>query len=67
MAEYVLHGNPGWGSAIVEAQLAFHGPPFRVENAGDLFESEEARARLRPLNPLAQVPVLVLPDGRALT
>ena len=67
MPEFVLHGNPGWGSAIVEAQLAFHGLPFRVEEAGDLFESEEARSKLRPLNPLAQVPVLVLPDGRVMT
>lgn len=67
MPELVLHGNPGWGSAIVEAQLAFHGLPFRVENAGDLFESAAAREKLRPLNPLAQVPVLVLPDGRVLT
>ncbi len=65
--DFVLYGNPGWGSAIVEAQLAVYGLPFRVENAGDLFESEAARAKLRPLNPLAQVPVLVLPDGRALT
>jgi GST-like protein len=66
-SEMVLHGQPGWGSAIVEAQLAFYGLPFRFEAVGDLFDSAEARARLRPLNPLAQVPVLALPDGRALT
>jgi GST-like protein len=67
MPEFVLHGQPGWGSAIVEAQLAFYGLPFRVEAAGDLFDSEEARAKLRPLNPLTQVPVLVLPDGQVMT
>ena len=67
MNPYVLHGNPGWGSAIVEAQLAWYGLPFRSEDVGDVFESEEARQRLRPLNPLAQVPTLVLPDGQVMT
>lgn len=67
MAEIVLFGNPGWGSAIVEAQLAFYGLPFRFEATGDLFESAEARARLRPLNPVAQVPTLVLADGQVMT
>ena len=41
--------------------------PFRLQDSGDLLASEEARARLQPLNALAQVPVLVLPDGTALT
>jgi GST-like protein len=63
----VLHGQPGWGSAIVETQLAFYGLPFRFEATGDLFESEAARARLRALNPLAQVPVLELADGSVMT
>lgn len=67
MNPYVLHGNPGWGSAIVEAQLAWYGLPFRSEDVGDVFDSEEARQRLRPLNPLAQVPTLVLPDGQVMT
>jgi GST-like protein len=67
MSEMVLHGRPGWGSAIVEAQLAWYGLPFRFETAGDVFDSAEARERLLPLNPLAQVPVLVLPDGSAMT
>ena len=67
MNPYVLHGNPGWGSAIVEAQLAWYGLPCRSEDVGDVFESEEARQRLRPLNPLMQVPTLVLPDGSVMT
>lgn len=66
-ADLVLYGNPGWGSAIVEAQLAFYGLPFRFEATGDLFDSAEARDRLRPLNPLAQVPVLQWPDGTLMT
>ncbi|MEK8051004.1 glutathione S-transferase family protein [Ideonella sp. DXS22W] len=67
MSTFVLYGRPGWGSAIVEAQLAWYGLPYRLEDAGDLFESEEARARLRPLNPITQVPTLVLPDGQVMT
>jgi len=67
MSEFILHGRPGWGSAIVEAQLAWYGLPFRLEDSGDLLASDEARTRLAPLNPLAQVPVLVLPHGQALT
>lgn len=67
MSDLVLHGNPGWGSAIVEAQLACYGLPYRYEPSGNLFESAEARERLRPLNPLAQVPVLVWPDGTLMT
>lgn len=67
MSELTLHARPGWGSAIVEAQLAFYGLPFRIEDSGDLFDSAQARDKLRPLNPLTQVPVLVLPDGQVMT
>lgn len=66
-ARYHLHGRAGWGSAIVEAQLAWYGLPFDRTEVGNLFESTEARAALGRLNPLAQVPTLELPDGRALT
>ena len=62
MSETILYGNPGWGSAIVEAQLDVYGLPYRYEAVGDLFESAAARDRLRPLNPVAQVPTLVLSD-----
>jgi len=67
MSDFILHGRPGWGSAIVEAQLAWYGLPFRLEDSGDLLASDEARTRMRPLNPLAQVPVLVLPSGETMT
>ncbi|GAB1390149.1 MAG: hypothetical protein AMXMBFR78_09320 [Rubrivivax sp.] len=62
MKERVLYGRCGWGSAIVELQLAWYGLPFRFEDTGDLLDSEDARARLRPLNAIAQVPTLVLPS-----
>ncbi|MCW5637025.1 MAG: glutathione S-transferase family protein [Rubrivivax sp.] len=61
MNPFILHGHAGWGSAIVEAQLAFYGLPFRFEDTGDLLASADAREKLRPLNPLMQVPALVLP------
>lgn len=62
-----LWQNPGWGSAIVEAQLAFYGLDYELVEAGDLFASEPARAELGAVNPLAQVPVLRLPGGEVLT
>ncbi|MCU0765338.1 MAG: glutathione S-transferase family protein [Burkholderiaceae bacterium] len=67
MSEFVLHGRCGWGSAIVEAQLAWYGLPFRFVDSGDLLASDEAREKLAPLNALAQVPVLQLADGQVMT
>jgi GST-like protein len=67
MSEFVLYGRIGWGSAIVEAQLAFYGLPFWFEDSGDLLASAQAREALRPINPLAQVPVLLLPGGEVMT
>lgn len=67
MSTYTLHAFPGWGSCIIEAQLAFYGLPFELVESGDLLASEKARAQLRPLNGLAQIPVLVLPNGEVMT
>jgi len=64
---YKLYGRPGWGSVLVEAQLVWYGMPYTMEEVGDLFASAEARDKLAPVNPLAQVPTLVLPDGRIMT
>ncbi|TAJ36596.1 MAG: glutathione S-transferase [Reyranella sp.] len=60
---YKLYGRPGWGSAIVEAQLVWYGLPYTYEAVDDLFKSPDARAKLEKVNPLAQVPTLVMPDG----
>jgi len=67
MSRYTLHGRPGWGSAIVEAQLDWYGLPYQYVEVGDLFASPEARETLARVNPLAQVPTLELPDGRVMT
>jgi GST-like protein len=62
-----LFAQPGWGSALTEAQLAWYGIPVEIEDVGNLFKSADARARLAKVNPLAQLPTLVLPDGRIMT
>ena len=64
---YTLYGRAGWGSAIVEAQLAWYGLPFAFEPVDDLFKSPDARQRLEKVNPLAQVPTLVMPNGEIMS
>src|SRR6478735_2910641 len=61
--DYRLWGRAGWGSALVEAQLAWYGLPFAFEPVGDLFKEPDAKTRLETVNPLAQVPTLVMHDG----
>jgi len=67
MSKLKLYGERGWGSAIVEAQLAWYGLEYELELVGDLFKSADARRRLESVNPLAQVPTLVLADGTVMT
>ncbi len=67
MARYKLYGRHGWGSAIVEAQLAWLELPYDFEAVPDLFKSDEGRRNLAATNPIAQVPTLILPDGRTMT
>jgi GST-like protein len=64
---YQLFGRKGWGSALTELQLGWYGLPYRFEEVGDLFASEEARLALSEVNPVAQLPTLVLPDGTVMT
>jgi len=64
---YQLFGRKGWGSALTELQLGWYGLPYRLEEVGDLFESEGARQRLAQVNPVVQLPTLVLPDGTVMT
>ncbi|TAJ85127.1 MAG: glutathione S-transferase family protein [Reyranella sp.] len=67
MSGYTLWGRPGWGSALVEAQLDWYGLPFTYETVGDLFKDPDAKTRLQKVNPLAQVPTLVMPDGSVMS
>jgi GST-like protein len=47
--------------------LAWYGLPYQLKEVDDLFESAEARRRLAKVNPVAQLPTLVLPDGTVMT
>ena len=64
---YTLWGRAGWGSTLVEAQLVWYGLPFRFEPVGDLLREPDSRIRLQAVNPLAQVPTLILPDGQIMS
>jgi GST-like protein len=56
----------GCGSAIAEAFLTLANLPYEREEI-DYAQDSPARERLRALNPLVQVPTLILPDGAVLT
>lgn len=62
----LLLGCRGCGSAIVEAAFAVAGLPLDYEEV-DYGSSSPTRSRLLEVNPLGQVPALVLPQGGLLT
>lgn len=59
-------GCKGCGSAIVEAALVLAKIPYDREEV-DYTQPGPARDRLLALNPLGQVPTVVLPDGTVMT
>ena len=63
---YTLLGQPGWGSALVEAALTLCDLPFTYEKV-DMRGDKKALEKLLRLNPLGEVPTLVLPGGEILT
>ena len=63
---YTLYGSRGSGSAAVEAGLVRCGAAFRVVRASS-WERDSAIDALARVNPLRQIPTLVLPDGSVLT
>jgi len=66
MSRYHLIASKGTGSMIAEAALALSGLPYEVEMI-PYVEPGPQRERLLALNPLGQVPTLLLPDGRVMT
>jgi GST-like protein len=62
-----LYGEPGWGSVIIETQLDWYGIEYDFEPVGDLFRSAAAREKLAKVNPIAQVPALVMNDDTVMT
>ncbi len=63
---HTLYGSQGSGSAAVEAALAICGLPFRIVSAAT-WDAGSALADLARVNPLQQIPALVLPGGAVLT
>lgn len=61
-----LLGCKGCGNGIVEAAYALAGVPLDVEEV-DYSAGSPTRSRLLEVNPLGQVPTLVLPDGTVMT
>lgn len=66
MSEYELIASKGCGSAVIEMALALAGLPHRVTMIPYLEPGLE-RDRLLSLNPLGQVPTLILPNGNVMT
>ena len=63
---YTLYGKSGSGSAAIEAALTLIRQPFRIVETAT-WAQNDAYAQLLAVNPLGQIPTLVLPDGTALS
>jgi len=63
---YTLYGKTGSGSASIEAALTLARAPFRVVETAS-WAQNEAFADLLAVNPLGQVPTVVLDDGSVLS
>ena len=66
MDKHLLLGDKGCGNAIVEAAFALAGVPLDLERV-EYSTGSATRARLLEVNPLGQVPALVLPGGGVMT
>lgn len=63
---HTLYGSRGSGSAAVEVALRCCGLPYQLVRASS-WEADSALEELGRVNPLRQIPTLVLPDGSVLT
>ncbi len=63
---YTLYGKKGSGSASTQAALEIVGVPYRIVETAS-WEPNDAFTELLQVNPLGQIPTLVLPDGSALS
>ena len=63
---FVVYGAKGSGSVPVEAVLTLLGLGYEVVEA-PAWEGEAERARVGAVNPMRQIPALVLPSGEVLT
>jgi GST-like protein len=63
---YTLYGTRGSGSAAIEVALNACGQPFERVHASS-WEADSAQQELTRVNPMRQIPTLVLPGGSVLT
>ncbi|ROZ69628.1 glutathione S-transferase family protein [Ramlibacter sp. WS9] len=61
-----LYGAQASGSIAVEAALTLLNMPYTLVE-GATWAEEEARDRVAPVNPMRQIPTLVMPDGEVMT
>ena len=62
----LLYSRKDTGGLVVEAALAKAGAEYRLAEVADR-SSQQTAADLAALNPMRQVPTMVLPDGAVLT
>mgnify|MGYP003595529271 CR=1 FL=1 len=63
---YKLYGSRGSGSAAIEVALTRCGVPYAVTRASS-WEADSAIEELAKVNPLRQIPTLLLPDGSVIS
>jgi len=63
---YTLYGKKGSGSATTQIALEIVGAPYGVVETAS-WEPNDAFQELLQVNPLGQIPTLVLPDGSVLS
>src|SRR5204862_6904062 len=65
-AMFTLYGKKGSGSATTQIGLEIAGAPYRIVETAS-WEPNDAFQELLRVNPLGQIPTLVLPDGSVLS
>jgi GST-like protein len=63
---YTLYGKKGSGSASTQVALEVIGAPYRIVETAS-WDTNDAYVELLKVNPMGQIPTLVLEDGSALS
>jgi GST-like protein len=66
MADYLVYGARGSGSVAVEAALTLAGAAYEVVECAPFASAADAEA-IAALNPMRQVPAVILPGGELMT
>lgn len=64
---YTIYGALGSGSVPVEAALTLLDQPFEVVEGATWEHDPEVLARVRQVNPMVQIPAMVLPSSEIMT